>query len=153
VLTVSDESLFLLLVGDHLYGDAALDPLVTVGGTAALLDPHPLAGLLVKATRVVVEDRTAVRFGRASRCCCPAHGCPPTWTWLAFALGVVAGALLAWGQGLAGAPVTHAASVLDGVDGELARLQLRASPGGPTRRVPRPPGRRRHRRGDWDSGA
>jgi hypothetical protein len=33
------------------------------------------------------------------------------------------------GQGLVGAPVTHAASVLDGVDGELARLQLRASPG------------------------
>jgi hypothetical protein len=43
---------------------------------------------------------------------------------------VVAGALLASGQGLAGALVTHAASVLDGVDGELARLQLRASPWG-----------------------
>jgi hypothetical protein len=49
-------------------------------------------------------------------------------TWLAFALGVVAAALFASGQGVAGALVTHAASVLDGVDGELARLQLRASP-------------------------
>jgi phosphatidylglycerophosphate synthase len=51
-------------------------------------------------------------------------------TWLAFALGVVAGALFASGQGLAGALVAHATSVLDGVDGELARLQLRSSPRG-----------------------
>ncbi len=36
---VSDEPLFLLVVADHLYGDAALDPLVTVGCPAALLDP------------------------------------------------------------------------------------------------------------------
>ena len=53
---------------------------------------------------------------------------PDLVTWLAFALGLVAGLLLASGQGRAGALVTHAASVLDGVDGELARLQLRASP-------------------------
>jgi choline kinase/phosphatidylglycerophosphate synthase len=225
-LTVSDEPLFLLLVGDHLYGDAALDPLVTVGGPAALLDPHPLAEVLAEATRVVVEDRTAVRFGKEvesgwadcgaflvppaifecqrqaaaegdhglagaiSRLAemCPVRAVPlpeDAWwqdvdtpadvrratvrlrrslvkaedgpvsrylnrplstrismllasgrlspdlvTWFAFALGVVAGALLASGQGLAGALVTHTASVLDGVDGELARLQLRASPRG-----------------------
>jgi phosphatidylglycerophosphate synthase len=55
---------------------------------------------------------------------------PDQVTWLAFALGLAAAALLASGQGLAGALMTHAASVVDGVDGELARLQLRASPRG-----------------------
>jgi CDP-L-myo-inositol myo-inositolphosphotransferase len=220
---VSDESLFLLVVGDHLYGDTALDPLVTVGGPAALLDPHPTAEVLVEATQVVVEDRTAVRFGKdvdsgwadcgaflvppaifecqrqaaaegdyglagaISRLAeiCPLRAVPlpeDAWwqdvdtpadvrratvhlrrslvkaedgpvsrylnrplstrismllararlspdlvTWLAFALGVVAAGLFASGQGFGGALVTHAASVLDGVDGELARLQLRAS--------------------------
>jgi CDP-L-myo-inositol myo-inositolphosphotransferase len=223
---VSDEPLFLLLVGDHLYGDAALDPLVTVGRPAALLDSHPTADVLVEATRVVVEDRTAVRFGKdvdsgwadcgaflvppaifecqrqaaaerdyglagaISRLAeiCPLRAVPipeDAWwqdvdtpadvrratvrlrrslakaedgpvsrylnrpvstrismllararlspdqvTWLAFALGLAAAALLASGQGLAGALMTHAASVVDGVDGELARLQLRASPRG-----------------------
>jgi choline kinase/phosphatidylglycerophosphate synthase len=223
---VSGEPLFLLLVGDHLYGDTALDPLVTVGCPAALLDPHPVADVLVEATRVVVEDGTAVRFGKAvdsgwadcgaflvppaifecqrqaategdhglagaisrlaeicplravplpedawwqdidtpadvrranvrlrrslvkaedgpvsrylnrplstriSMLLAPARLSPDLVTWLAFALGVVAAALFASGQGVAGALVTHAASVLDGVDGELARLQLRASPRG-----------------------
>src|SRR5207245_1255095 len=59
---VSDEPLFLLLVGDHLYGHAALDPLVTAGGPAALLDSHPPAAVLAEATRGVVQDGTAVRF-------------------------------------------------------------------------------------------
>jgi choline kinase/phosphatidylglycerophosphate synthase len=223
---VSGEPLFLLLVGDHLYGDTALDPLVTVGCPAALLDPHPVPEVLVEATQVVVEDGTAVRFGKEvdsgwadcgaflvppaifecqrqaategdhrlagaiSRLAeiCPLRAVPlpeDAWwqdvdtpadvrrasvrlrrsllkandgpvsrhlnrplstritmlvartrlspdvvTWLAFALGVVAAGLLALGQGLAGALVTHAASVLDGVDGELARLQMRASPRG-----------------------
>jgi 1L-myo-inositol 1-phosphate cytidylyltransferase / CDP-L-myo-inositol myo-inositolphosphotransferase len=223
---VSGEPLFLLLVGDHLYGDTALDPLVTVGCPAALLDPHPVPDVLGEATRVVVEDGTAVRFGKEvdsgwadcgaflvppaifecqrqaategdhrlaaaiSRLAeiCPLRAVPlpeDAWwqdvdtpadvrrasvrlrrsllkandgpvsrhlnrplstritmlvartrlspdvvTWLAFALGVVAAGLLALGQGLAGALVTHAASVLDGVDGELARLQMRASPRG-----------------------
>ena len=45
----------------------------------------------------------------------------------AFALGVVAAALLATGHGLVGALLVHSASVLDGVDGEVARLQLRGS--------------------------
>jgi 1L-myo-inositol 1-phosphate cytidylyltransferase / CDP-L-myo-inositol myo-inositolphosphotransferase len=48
----------------------------------------------------------------------------------AFALGVAGGVLLAAGRGLAGALLVHAASVADGVDGEVARLQLRGGPRG-----------------------
>ena len=39
-------------------------------------------------------------------------------------------ALLAAGRGLAGALLVHASSVADGVDGEVARLQLRGGPRG-----------------------
>jgi 1L-myo-inositol 1-phosphate cytidylyltransferase / CDP-L-myo-inositol myo-inositolphosphotransferase len=49
---------------------------------------------------------------------------------VAFALGVAGAALLAAGQGLLGALLVHAASVTDGVDGEVARLQLRGRPQG-----------------------
>jgi choline kinase/phosphatidylglycerophosphate synthase len=49
---------------------------------------------------------------------------------VAFALGLAGGVLLAAGRGLAGALLVHAASVADGVDGELARLQLRGGPRG-----------------------
>ena len=44
--------------------------------------------------------------------------------------GILAALLLADGRGIAGAVAVQAVSVLDGVDGELARLQLRASPRG-----------------------
>jgi CDP-L-myo-inositol myo-inositolphosphotransferase len=46
------------------------------------------------------------------------------------ALGLLTAVLLAAGQGVAGAVLAQATSVLDGVDGELARLQLRAGPRG-----------------------
>jgi choline kinase/phosphatidylglycerophosphate synthase len=49
---------------------------------------------------------------------------------VAFALGLAGGALLAAGRGVAGALLVHAASVADGVDGEVARLQLRGGPRG-----------------------
>jgi len=45
-------------------------------------------------------------------------------------LGLIAAWLLAGGHGLAGGLLAQAVSVLDGVDGELARLQIRASPRG-----------------------
>ncbi len=48
----------------------------------------------------------------------------------ALLLGLAAAWLLANGQPLAGAALVHLTSVLDGVDGELARLQVRASPSG-----------------------
>ena len=44
-----------------------------------------------------------------------------------FGLGVLAGVFLAAGQQLLGAVLVQATSVLDGVDGELARIQLRES--------------------------
>jgi hypothetical protein len=49
---------------------------------------------------------------------------------VASALGLAGAALLGASQGLAGALLVHAASVADGVDGEVARLQLRGSPRG-----------------------
>jgi 1L-myo-inositol 1-phosphate cytidylyltransferase / CDP-L-myo-inositol myo-inositolphosphotransferase len=48
----------------------------------------------------------------------------------AFALGIAGAVLLAAGQGIAGALLVHASSVADGVDGEVARLQLRGRPQG-----------------------
>jgi len=49
---------------------------------------------------------------------------------VALAFGLAGAALLAAGQGLAGGLLVHASSVADGVDGEVARLQLRGGPGG-----------------------
>jgi choline kinase/phosphatidylglycerophosphate synthase len=49
---------------------------------------------------------------------------------VSFALALVGAWLLASGSAVAGALAVHAASVLDGVDGELARLLLRAGPRG-----------------------
>jgi choline kinase/phosphatidylglycerophosphate synthase len=43
-------------------------------------------------------------------------------------IGLLAAGLLGLGMGVAGGLLTQAASILDGVDGELARLQLRAGP-------------------------
>jgi phosphatidylglycerophosphate synthase len=49
---------------------------------------------------------------------------------VAFTLGLAGAALLAAGQGLAGGLLVYASSVADGVDGEVARLQLRGGPRG-----------------------
>lgn len=49
---------------------------------------------------------------------------------VAFVVGIVAAAFLAAGLGVAGGLLTQACSILDGVDGEVARLQLRAGPRG-----------------------
>jgi len=48
----------------------------------------------------------------------------------AFVVGLLAAALLAAGLGVAGGLMAQLCSVLDGVDGEVARLQLRAGPRG-----------------------
>lgn len=48
----------------------------------------------------------------------------------AFVVGLVAAAFLAAGLGVAGGLMAQLCSVLDGVDGEVARLQLRAGPRG-----------------------
>lgn len=49
---------------------------------------------------------------------------------VAFAFGLAGAVLLAAGRGLLGALLVQAASVTDGVDGEVARLQLRGRPQG-----------------------
>jgi CDP-L-myo-inositol myo-inositolphosphotransferase len=58
----------------------------------------------------------------------PIH--PDVVSMVAFLLGVLAAWLLASGQGTAGGILVQLASILDGVDGEIARLQVRAGPGG-----------------------
>jgi CDP-L-myo-inositol myo-inositolphosphotransferase len=60
----------------------------------------------------------------------PLRPAPDLVSLVAFALGLAGAALLATGQGLAGALLVHASSVADGVDGEVARLQLRGGPRG-----------------------
>lgn len=49
---------------------------------------------------------------------------------LAFLVGVAGAGLLAAGAGIAGGLLAQACSILDGVDGEIARLSLRAGPRG-----------------------
>jgi choline kinase/phosphatidylglycerophosphate synthase len=67
---------------------------------------------------------------RLSMVLAPLRPAPDLVSLVAFALGLAGAALLAAGQGLAGALLVHASSVADGVDGEVARLQLRGGPRG-----------------------
>jgi 1L-myo-inositol 1-phosphate cytidylyltransferase / CDP-L-myo-inositol myo-inositolphosphotransferase len=67
---------------------------------------------------------------RLSMALAPLRPAPDLVSLVAFAFGLVGAALLAAGHGLAGALLVHAASVTDGVDGEVARLQLRGGPRG-----------------------
>jgi len=67
---------------------------------------------------------------RMSMILAPLRPSPDLVSVLVAALGVLAAWLLAAGEGLAGGLLAQAVSVLDGVDGELARLQIRASPRG-----------------------
>jgi 1L-myo-inositol 1-phosphate cytidylyltransferase / CDP-L-myo-inositol myo-inositolphosphotransferase len=67
---------------------------------------------------------------RLSMVLAPLRPAPDLVSLVAFALGLAGAALLAAGRGPAGALLVHAASVADGVDGEVARLQLRGGPRG-----------------------
>jgi choline kinase/phosphatidylglycerophosphate synthase len=67
---------------------------------------------------------------RLSMALAPLRPAPDLVSLVAFTLGVAGAALLAAGQGLAGGLLVHASSVTDGVDGEVARLQLRGGPRG-----------------------
>jgi CDP-L-myo-inositol myo-inositolphosphotransferase len=60
----------------------------------------------------------------------PLRPAPDLVSLVAFVLGLAGAVLLAAGQGLAGGLLVHASSVADGVDGEVARLQLRGGPRG-----------------------
>ena len=67
---------------------------------------------------------------RLSMILAPLRLAPDLVSLVAFALGLAGAVLLAAGQGLAGGLLVHASSVADGVDGEVARLQLRGGPRG-----------------------
>jgi choline kinase/phosphatidylglycerophosphate synthase len=67
---------------------------------------------------------------RLSMWMAPARLSPDLLSWLSALLGIAASVVLGLGSGLAGGLLTHATSVVDGMDGEAARLQLRASPPG-----------------------
>jgi 1L-myo-inositol 1-phosphate cytidylyltransferase / CDP-L-myo-inositol myo-inositolphosphotransferase len=64
---------------------------------------------------------------RISIALAPLRLSPDLASWIAAVIGIVAGWLLGLGHGLAGALAAQMCSVLDGVDGELARLQVRAT--------------------------
>jgi choline kinase/phosphatidylglycerophosphate synthase len=67
---------------------------------------------------------------RVSMALAPLRPSPDIVSLLTFLLPVIAAGLLAVGAGVAGGLLVHVASVLDGTDGELARLQIRAGPRG-----------------------
>jgi 1L-myo-inositol 1-phosphate cytidylyltransferase / CDP-L-myo-inositol myo-inositolphosphotransferase len=67
---------------------------------------------------------------RLSMALAPLRPAPDLVSLVALGLGLAGAALLAAGQGLAGGLLVHASSVADGVDGEVARLQLRGGPRG-----------------------
>jgi CDP-L-myo-inositol myo-inositolphosphotransferase len=67
---------------------------------------------------------------RLSMVLAPLQPAPDLVSLVALGLGLAGAALLAAGRGLAGALLVHVSSVADGVDGEVARLQLRGGPRG-----------------------
>lgn len=67
---------------------------------------------------------------RISMVLAPLRLSPDVLSVLALAVGFLAAGFLASGRGILGALLVHLASILDGVDGEVARLQVRASPRG-----------------------
>ena len=60
----------------------------------------------------------------------PLRPSPNLLSLIAFAVGITAAALVATGQGLLGGILAQACSILDGVDGEVARLTVGAGPRG-----------------------
>jgi choline kinase/phosphatidylglycerophosphate synthase len=67
---------------------------------------------------------------RLSMALAPLRLSPDLMSFVALLLGLLAAGLLAAGEGVVGGVTAHAASVVDGVDGEVARLQIRARPRG-----------------------
>src|SRR5205823_1769436 len=67
---------------------------------------------------------------RISMALAPLRPSPDALSVAALFLGLVAALLLAHGVGIVGGLMVQAASVIDGVDGEIARLQVRGGPRG-----------------------
>jgi choline kinase/phosphatidylglycerophosphate synthase len=67
---------------------------------------------------------------RLSMAVAPLRPSPDLLSFLALLLGMAAAASLGLGRGILGGILVHLTSVVDGVDGEIARLHLRARPAG-----------------------
>ncbi len=67
---------------------------------------------------------------RVSMALAPLRLSPDLISFLAFSLAIAGALMLAGGSGVVGAILVHLASIVDGVDGEVARLQVRASAAG-----------------------
>ena len=67
---------------------------------------------------------------RLSMAIAPLRPSPDLVSFLALLLGMAAAVVLGLGGGIAGGILVHTTSVVDGVDGEIARLHLRARPSG-----------------------
>lgn len=134
-------------------GDASLAGAVTAFAAADHLRPVPLplgtwwhdvdtrrdvevAGRLLRRSLAKPGDGPVSRFlnrpvsTRLSMSVAALRPPPDLVSAVALVIGVVAAAVLAAGHGVLGAVLVHLASVVDGMDGELARLQLRARPSG-----------------------
>ena len=100
--------------------------------------PEDLARARIRLRRSLIKegDGPVSRYlnrpvsSRISMAVAPLRLSPDLVSVIAFLFGLVAAGLLATGYGIVGGVVVHLASVLDGCDGEVARLQLRASPRG-----------------------
>jgi CDP-L-myo-inositol myo-inositolphosphotransferase len=223
---VEGEALFVVMMADHVFSEAALSGLLQSREPAVLVDPDPSADVRAEGTRVCVEHGDAVAFGkqleepavdcgvfvfspkifdcqrlaaldgdetlaaattlfaqrhtlralalpsgtwwhdvdtpddlrqarRLTRASLPKDGDGPVsrylnrpvstrfslWfsparlspdlvSWIAFLFGLLAAASLAAGLAVVGGILAQVTSVLDGMDGEAARLQMRATPQG-----------------------
>src|SRR4029453_10220606 len=67
---------------------------------------------------------------RVSMALAPLRLSPDLISFLAFSLAIAGALMLAGGSGVVGAILVHLASIVDWVDGEVARLQVRASAAG-----------------------
>lgn len=222
------EERFLLVCSDHVFSPGALEGLIRARGPAVLVDPSPGSVAWNEGTRVRVEGRRAVAFGksledpaidcgafllspavfasqrqasaqgdhslagavtllassvpikaetlpegswwqdidtpedlrearrllrrslpkstdgpvsrylnrpistRLSMALAPLRPSPNLLSFVAFVFGILAACLLAAERPLIGGILVHVHSVLDGIDGESARLQLRTNPRGAT---------------------
>jgi len=59
-----DDALFLVMVGDHLFSDGALDALASASQPGVLVDDHPDPGVWSEGTRVRIQDGNAIEFHR-----------------------------------------------------------------------------------------
>jgi choline kinase/phosphatidylglycerophosphate synthase len=59
-----DDPLFLVMVGDHLFSDGALDALASASQPCVLVDEHPDPDVWSEGTRVRIEDGIATAFHR-----------------------------------------------------------------------------------------